>query len=72
MEDFYFLCRNAFFEKSTKAIVQGFVKNGYFGVGNGNEPFYVGMCVYMSRNYTAKIRVVSCLFYHFNYGFIIM
>ena len=28
MEDFYFLCENAIFEKNTKAIVHGFVKNG--------------------------------------------
>ncbi len=37
-----------------------FLKWG-FEVGNGIEPFYVRMFVYMSWNYTAKIRVIACL-----------
>ena len=48
MDNFYFLCQKAIFEKITKAIVHGFVKKRGFEVGNGIEPFYVGMCVYMS------------------------
>ncbi len=37
-----------FFEKNTKVIVHGFVKNLGFEVGNGIELFYVRMYVYMS------------------------
>ena len=35
-----------------------------FEVGNGIEPFYVGMCVYMSH------QKLSCLFNRFNYEFV--
>ncbi len=48
MVNFYFLFINLIFGKNTKAIVHGFVKKRSFEVGNGIEPFYVGMYIYMS------------------------
>ncbi len=48
MDCFNFLYQNAIFGKNTKVIVHGFVKKWGFEVGNGIEPFYVGMYVYMS------------------------
>ena len=48
MDDFYFIFQNAIFEKNTKAIVHGFVKKWGFRVGDGIEPNYVSMYVYMS------------------------
>ena len=50
-----------FFGKNTKPIVHGFVKKWGFSIGNGIESFYVRMYVYMSCNYTLKIRAIACL-----------
>ncbi len=67
---FIFYTETPFFEKNTKVIVHGFVEKWGFEVGNGIEPFYVAMYVYMSWSYTQKIRVTTCLFNPFNCEFL--
>ncbi len=54
--DFYF---TPFFEKNTKAIVHGFVKNWCFQVGNGIEPFLVRMHVYIHVQYVLKLQYIA-------------
>ena len=70
MNLFHLLYRNAIFGKNTKVIVHGFVKIWGSEVGNRIKPFYVRIYVYMSWNYTPKIRVTAFLFNPFNYGFV--